>query len=148
MLSMTGFGTGEAQSGPVTITAELRSVNHRFLDVSLKLTALLAPHEAEIRRFLKDNVARGRVTVTLQTTMAKESASATFDRERLVDGLRMIQAAAAVMEQETGKAHPVTLDHLLKVPELFRLEEPQLDPADLQRALLELWPQPTANCRS
>ncbi|PIE76199.1 hypothetical protein CSA17_03510, partial [bacterium DOLJORAL78_65_58] len=38
MLSMTGFGNGEKTVGPVTVTVELRSVNHRFLDVGLKLS--------------------------------------------------------------------------------------------------------------
>ncbi len=46
MLSMTGFGSGEGPSGPVTVTVELRSVNHRFLDVSLKLPGLLAHSKA------------------------------------------------------------------------------------------------------
>jgi len=66
MLSMTGFGIGEGDSGPVTITLELRSVNHRFLDVSLKLPGVVSFLETDIRKFLKENVARGRVTVAVQ----------------------------------------------------------------------------------
>jgi uncharacterized protein (TIGR00255 family) len=136
MLSMTGFGNGEAQSGPVTVTAELRSVNHRFLDVSLKLPGLLAAYEADVRKFLKDNIARGRVTVSLQATVAQEQAGPRFDPARLAQGLQMVQAAAAAMEQATGQPQKVTLDHLLRVPDLFRTEEPELAAEDVRAALL------------
>ena len=55
MLSMTGFGSGEGTTGSITVMIELRSVNHRFLDVSLKLPGSLAVYEGDIRKFLKDN---------------------------------------------------------------------------------------------
>ena len=55
MLSMTGFGSGEAQIGSLTLTVELRSVNHRFLDVGLKLPGALISYEGDIRKFLKDS---------------------------------------------------------------------------------------------
>ena len=82
MLSMTGFGTGEGTTGPMTITVELRSVNHRFLDVSLKLPGVLAFLEADVRKFLKDNVARGRVTVAVQMQVNREGSGAGLDPER------------------------------------------------------------------
>ena len=47
-----------------TVTVELRSVNHRFLDVALKLPPALASFEIDIRNVLKARVARGRVYVT------------------------------------------------------------------------------------
>jgi len=136
MLSMTGFGTGEGVSGPATITVELRSVNHRFLDVSLKLPGALAFLETDIRKFLKDNVARGRVTVAVQLQVNRDETTAGFDPERLAQGLNMVTTAAAALEKATGEAHPVTLAHLLSVPDLFRAEEQDLAPEDLRAALL------------
>ncbi len=135
MLSMTGFGTGEGVAGPVTITMELRSVNHRFLDVSLKLPSALAFLEADIRKFLKDNVARGRVTVMVQLQINRDDEPTGLDPERLQSGLAMVQAAAGALEKVTGAAHPVTLEHLLAVPELFRAEDLDLAPEELRAAL-------------
>jgi uncharacterized protein (TIGR00255 family) len=138
MLSMTGFGTGEGTAGPVTITAEFRSVNHRFLDVSLKLPSLLAAYELEVRNFLKDNIARGRVSVSVQVEMARGAAASGADPERLAQGIRMVQAAAAELSRATGEpAEPVKLKHLLMLPDLFRVEEPDLDPEDLHTALMQ-----------
>ena len=136
MLSMTGFGTGEGNTGPMTITVELRSVNHRFLDVSLKLPSVLAFLEADIRKFLKENVARGRVTVAVQMQVNREGSGAGLDPERLQAGLDMVRVAAAELEKATGESHPVTLDHLLAVPDLFRAEELELEQDEMRTAMM------------
>lgn len=137
MLSMTGFGTGEGTAGPVTITAEFRSVNHRFLDVSLKLPSLLAAYELDVRNFLKDNIARGRVSVSVQVELARGEVTSGADPERLAQGIRMVQTAAAELAKATGRpVEPVTLAHLLQLPELFRVEDPELDPEQVRAALM------------
>lgn len=135
MLSMTGFGSGEGQSGPVTLNVELRSVNHRFLDVSLKLPGSLAAYEAEIRQFLKDNVARGRVTVTVSQSLSRTETPVALDERRLEDGLQMLQEIAARLEKTTGNKSPLNLDHVLAIPDLFRAEEIELDDEDTATAL-------------
>lgn len=137
MLSMTGFGSGEGRCGRWTVTVELRSVNHRFLDVALKLPGPVAPYEIDIRNFLKDNVARGRVSVAVVLQTQDATAAAGLDPARLETALAMIKAAAARIEQETHKLQEITLDHLLAVPDLFRAEEQELDPADVQKALMD-----------
>lgn len=138
MLSMTGFGTGEGTAGPVRITVEFRSVNHRFLDVSLKLPSLLAPFEIDVRNFLKDNIARGRVSVSVQVEVDRAAAATGADPERLAQGIRLVQSAAAELARATGRpAEPVTLEHLLMLPDLFRVEEPDLSPEDARAALMQ-----------
>jgi uncharacterized protein (TIGR00255 family) len=136
MLSMTGFGSGEGTRGPWSVTVELRSVNHRFLDVALKLPTAAAPFEIDIRNFLKDHVARGRVTVSVQLQTTRDALAAGLDPARLDQALAMVRAVAARVEQETGRPQTITLDHLLTVPDLFRGEEPELDPADVKTALM------------
>ena len=136
MLSMTGFGSGEAQIGNLTLTVELRSVNHRFLDVGLKVPGALISYEGDIRKFLKDNVARGRVTVSAQMAQGRQESDAAMDPERLAQGLAMVKSAAKALEKETGEKHPVTLDHLLSVPDLFRAEEAEFDADELKKGLM------------
>ncbi len=137
MLSMTGFGNGEKQIGPITVTVELRSVNHRFLDVSLKLYGSLAAYEMDIRQFLKENVARGRVTVTTQLVMDKDSAQANLDPERLSQAMAMLQTAAQGITDVTGQEQNITLDHLLSVPDILRPQEMEISADDLKIALME-----------
>jgi len=62
--SMTGYGRAEVSSPRLTVSVECRSVNHRHLDVSLKLPRVLAAFEAEARRLVQTAVARGRVDVS------------------------------------------------------------------------------------
>ena len=136
MLSMTGFGNGEKQVGPITVTVELRSVNHRFLDVGLKLYGALAAHEMEIRQFLKENVSRGRITVATQLNLDKDVAVSGLDPERLEQGLDMLKQAAARVTELTGQEQTITLDHLLAVPDVLRSQDMELDPEDIKTALM------------
>ncbi len=66
--SMTGFGRAEVPGDDVAITVEARSVNHRHLDVALRLPAGLTPLELEARRLVQSRLERGRVDVAVQIT--------------------------------------------------------------------------------
>ncbi|MGH9355738.1 MAG: YicC/YloC family endoribonuclease [Terriglobia bacterium] len=59
--SMTGYGEGQASEGPFAIAATLKSVNHRFLDVQMRLSAGLEFFEPRARRILKEALMRGHV---------------------------------------------------------------------------------------
>jgi uncharacterized protein (TIGR00255 family) len=63
---MTGFGRAEASDGSCVITVEARSVNHRHLDIALRLPAGLAGLELEVRRLIQARLERGRIDVIAQ----------------------------------------------------------------------------------
>ena len=63
MNSMTGFGRGEAERGGHCITVELKSVNHRYLDMNIRTPRTLLFLEDFIRAEIKRRLARGRVDV-------------------------------------------------------------------------------------
>ena len=65
--SLTGYGRAEARGTRVAIAVEARSLNHRFLEITLKLGRNLATHEAEVRRLLQGRLVRGRVDLTAVT---------------------------------------------------------------------------------
>ena len=69
--SMTGYGRAEAGGARAILTVECRSVNHRHLDVSLKLPRALAGFEADARRLIQAAVQRGRVEVGVAVTAAE-----------------------------------------------------------------------------
>jgi uncharacterized protein (TIGR00255 family) len=119
MLSMTGFGSGEAAAGPATVTVELRSVNHRFLDVSLKLPSSLQFLEIELRNRLKETIARGRVTCTASLQIDPAATRPRLEPERVDAALALLQDAADRLELHTGRSQQVRFEHLLSVPELF-----------------------------
>lgn len=118
--SMTGFGQGSASVEGVTATVELRSVNKRHCDVSVRLPGRLAEFESNVQNHVKQAFERGRFNVHIQVEEAEDEAlalqvdeTATAQYKRLLDDLR----AAA------GIAAPVQLDHLLQFSDVFTTPE-------------------------
>jgi uncharacterized protein (TIGR00255 family) len=136
MLSMTGFGAGETTSGPVTVSVELRSVNHRFLDVSLKLPAALQFLEIELRQRLKDGLARGRVTCAATVTVDPAAAAPRLEPARLDAAIDLLKQAADRLATVTGEAQELRLEHLLRVPDLLQPGAADLSRDDLSAAFL------------
>src|SRR5918999_3952980 len=99
-LSMTGFGAATGPVGSARVSVELRTVNHRFFNPSLKLPAELSRWEGEVREVLRRAIARGHVTLV-----------ARIDRE--------VMTAAVVNEQRFAEA----LDQLRRLQHDHRLEE-------------------------
>ena len=63
---MTGFGTGTATAGNESLTVELRSVNHKFCEVKVRLPRELSTLEASLQKRVKDSLARGAVDVAVR----------------------------------------------------------------------------------
>ncbi|MBI4720487.1 MAG: YicC family protein [Chitinivibrionia bacterium] len=65
LISMTGFGQSEVAIHPFRVSVEIRSVNHRFLDFSLKIPKALNIHEKDIKDIIKKELSRGRISVSI-----------------------------------------------------------------------------------
>ena len=68
--SMTGFGRCEVAEGARKITVEMKSVNHRYLDVNIKMPKKLNFFETAIRNELKNYMQRGKVDIFISPRMA------------------------------------------------------------------------------
>src|SRR2546422_11752285 len=64
--SMTGFGRAEGGADAMTVTVEARSVNHRHLDIALRLPRALGSFEMDARRLIQSRLERGRIDVAVQ----------------------------------------------------------------------------------
>src|SRR5713226_3330031 len=69
--SMTGYGRAEATGARTILTVECKSVNHRHLDVALKLPRVLAAFESDARRLIQSALQRGRIDVSCVLTPAE-----------------------------------------------------------------------------
>ena len=70
-LSMTGFGTAEVQWENWFCVTEIRSVNHRFLDINCRLTSSFQKLEQELKNQIKSSCSRGKIDCTIR--LGKES---------------------------------------------------------------------------
>ena len=73
MISMTGYGRSEEAWSGGTVTAELRSVNHRFCEIVVRLPKVLSSLEEELKRMIQQRCARGRVELTVSISGGKDA---------------------------------------------------------------------------
>src|SRR5260221_14361746 len=74
--SMTGFGAAEGTVGGARVSVELRTVNHRFFNPSLKLPSALSRWESDVREALRKRITRGHVTVSARFERPAENGAA------------------------------------------------------------------------
>src|SRR6516164_503873 len=63
--SMTGYSSVRSEEADFSLSVSLKSTNHRFLDLQVRIPGVLEPLEPLLRRLVKDHVARGHVEVTV-----------------------------------------------------------------------------------
>lgn len=108
--SMTGYGRAQVTLSTMSLDLEIRSLNSRFLDASIKLPAEFAHLEGDVKQRLQTGLNRGKVTLTV-TLGASVSADqgALFDPEALDEVVRQV----AEMKKRMGDASPITLQEVL-----------------------------------
>jgi uncharacterized protein (TIGR00255 family) len=70
---MTGYGSAEIEREGQRLSAEVRSVNHRFCEVSIRAPKLVSPFEDQIRQLVQDRFARGKINLTISWTGVGET---------------------------------------------------------------------------
>lgn len=132
--SMTGFGRASFSVAPLAFAVELRTVNHRHLDVSVRLPKSLSAFEPDVRARLREGFARGKVECSVQARSGSASAGG-------VELDRAVAAGYARAAAELAEAHSLApgLDaaRLLGLPGVTRLAEAELPEEALGAALAE-----------
>ncbi len=124
--SMTGFArVAVSVSSQLTYVLTIKSVNHRFLDVHLRLPTGLDGLEMDLRRLLKEHLLRGHVEVALQVERATTTRGG-YNREIVAGYVAAFQAAAEEFELQ-GQPD---LNVILRVPGVLGME-PRSDESDL-----------------
>ncbi len=125
--SMTGFGRGEAERDGRVLTVEVRSVNHRFLELSLRLPRGLQPLENKLRSHLQGRMDRGKVNLTVSWKGAGENGGElSVDMELAGQYSRILQE----IRESFGFRDPVTLGQLVALPDILKWTEPELSPEE------------------
>ena len=112
--SMTGFGAADGPLGSGRVTVELRTVNHRFFNPSLKLPSRLQRWEAEVREALRRRIARGHVTVAARLEDAATE-GVSFDEARIA----AYAAELRGVRDRAGLEGAVDLATVLRLPDVM-----------------------------
>ncbi len=131
--SMTGFARREARWEWGSLAWEIRSVNHRYLEVSWRLPEELRPLEAEFRRQVGKRLKRGKVECSLRLRWGEEEDG---DLQLRLPVIRQLDQALTTVSEHLGGCAPVNPLDVLRWPGV--VEEQQRDTEPAQAAAMEL----------
>ncbi len=124
MQSMTGFGRAEVEKDGRKLTVELKTVNHRFLDINIRIPRTLGFAEELIRKEIKERLSRGRVDVFVNYSAVESDAkTATAD----IGLMRSYLEAARHAAEEAGVDDDLQLSHLIRIPDIIVIGEASED---------------------
>ena len=111
MFSMTGYGRGEAEQNGRTLVVELKSVNHRFLDLSIKLPRALLFAEDAMKKLISSRVSRGHIDVFTTYSAPKDQGVLTLNKSVAENYVEMGKELSASF----GLKNDLTASSLLRV---------------------------------
>lgn len=130
--SMTGFGRSEVSSGSRKFTVEMKTVNHRYLDVNIKMPKKLNFFEASIRNLLKEYVQRGKVDVFITyEDLSETNVTVKYN----VDIAREYLTYLRKISETFGIEDDIRASTLSRYPEVFTMEESSVDEEEIWKLL-------------
>ncbi len=126
--SMTGFGRCEIMEHDRKFTVELKSVNHRYLDVNIKMPKKFGFFESSIRTLLKEYIQRGKVDVFISyEDFTEENFALKYNEDIAAAYLNYLKQMAETFQLEMD----VCVSTLSRYPEVFTMEEQSVDEKEL-----------------
>ncbi|MBO4213515.1 MAG: YicC family protein [Lachnospiraceae bacterium] len=122
--SMTGFGRAEATNEQHKFTVEIKAVNHRYLDLSVKMPKKLNMFENQIRTLIKNYIERGKVDLYISfEDYTEEKALVKYNHEIAGEYLKYL----VQMSDDFGLENDIRVSTLSRFPEVFTMEELEID---------------------
>lgn len=110
LLSMTGFGNASFDSDGVHVSSEIKSVNNRYLKLSVRMPDSVARFEAEIEKLIRSRVARGSIQLSIRVRFQGGQSEYKIDQDLLMSYQRQLSEIAAADDNRPN------LGHLLQLP--------------------------------
>ncbi len=122
--SMTGFGRSEASDGAFRICVEIKSVNHRYLEIGIKMPKILNACEPRIRGMVKQYVQRGKIDIFISCGgQQMEGSKLRYNRELAAEYMQIFSE----MEEQFRIKNDVGISSLSKCPEVITIDEDTAD---------------------
>lgn len=130
--SMTGFGRCEVSEAERKVTVEMKSVNHRYLDVGIKMPKKLYFFESAIRAELKQYIQRGKVDLFISyEDFTEHNVCIKYNKEIAAEYMGYLKQ----MAKDFGLEDDVDVYKLSRYPEVLTMEEQSIDEAEIWKAL-------------
>ncbi len=120
--SMTGFGRSRYEKDGRTYTVEIKSVNHKYTDISVKLPRFFSSIEDKIRKEILNSISRGKVDVFITfENYSSEGTNIRVNRELAKEYIKEFKLLA----EETGVDYHLSVTDISKLPEILKIEDMQ-----------------------
>ena len=116
-LSMTGFGKSEVTLNHFNISIEIRSLNSKFLDLSLKLPSIFKELDLPIRKLIKEKVIRGKVELIIHYEKINQTNTISLNKERIISYHNELKEITNELNYNSDKD---LIGYALKLPEIIQ----------------------------
>lgn len=113
--SMTGFGAAEGPVGGARVSVEIRSVNHRFFNPSIKLPPELARFEGDVREAMRRGITRGHVTLAARVARGDVASTSRIDEARFGEYVAQLRA----LQKQFGLNEEIDVGSILRLPNVI-----------------------------
>ena len=132
MLSMTGFGKSEISLNQLHLQVEIRSLNSKYLDLSVKIPSFLKAVELDARKLIKEHLKRGKVELLIHYEKNENQSNVSLNTTQIS---AYYEQLAALNNKLQGGLGIDLLGHTLKLPDTIQHQKDSLDDNDLQKIL-------------
>ena len=131
--SMTGFGRYEYSDEKCKCSVEIKSVNHRYLDLSIKMPKRLGFFEASVRNVLKETIKRGKVDVYITyEDLEEQSVNIRYNKAIAAKYMEYLNQIA----EDFGLENDTRVSTLSRYPEVFDADEAEIDEEAIEKVLV------------
>jgi len=119
LVSMTGYGSAENKNKNYTFNVDIKSVNNRFIDVSIRSNSLNLPYEDEIIAFVKKKCIRGRINININAIEHDENSTLSLNASKLTVYMNILNK----IRNKTGINDEISLNNVLGFSDLISKKE-------------------------
>lgn len=126
--SMTGYGKGNSSKNKVSAEVEIKTVNSRFFEISMRLPSTLSSYDYEIRELIKAKVIRGKLNAVIHFKKDGVENGISIDNEKLSAQLALIKK----IKKAAGIKEEIKLEHLINNKEIFTSQDSELTKSEFE----------------
>lgn len=121
--SMTGFGRGEATKNNITFMVDIKSVNHRYSDISVRMPRVVSALEEKVREYVNSKLNRGKIDIYINYDSFGQDTKVKLDANlaaAYVDSLNVLKGQFEIRDD-------ITLSLLTRFPDILKLDTEEQD---------------------
>ena len=122
--SMTGFGKSEVTIGHLHVNIEIRSLNSKFLDLTLKIPTVFKEIDSSLRSIIKNELNRGKIELAIHYEKINSNSKITINKEQLKNYYKQLKEISAELNNQNNEDF---MGYALKLPEVIQHQKETVD---------------------